>query len=346
MNERLNIFLVAVTYIGTVVGAGFATGKEIVVFFSIHGILGVVAIIISGCLFVIVGTRMMVISARIQAYSYQELNEYLFGNRFGGIINFFVFLVVICVTAVMLAGAGAIFYEQFGLPKQLGIIITLILCYIVLLRGLNGIFVINSYLVPILIIFLVFIAGMIFYVQPFEFLGKVTSINLSLKSTWYLSPFTYTAFNLMAAQVVLVPLGKEIQNERVLKWGGFFGGLGLCLLLLLSHFSLSAFPQLFLRDIPMAAISERFGILFHMFFLFVIYGEIFNTVAGNMFGIVRQMKVMFNFRENHAMLLLICIIFLMSQMGYGQLLTILYPLFGYIGLIFLVLLVFKRDLKY
>lgn len=343
MKEWNKILVVAATYIGTIVGAGFATGKEIVVFFSIHGALGTIGIMISGFLFIVVGSKIMIISARIQAYSYQELNEYLFGNKFGKVINFLVFLVVICVTAVMLSGAGALFYEQFSFSNQFGIIITLILCYLVVLKGLKGIFMINSYLVPCLILFSIFIAGMVFKQYPLNFLEVIMPNRLPNGSSWLISPFTYTAFNLMAAQVVLVPLGTEIRDARILKWGGFWGGIGLCLLLLLSHFSLSISPEIFTQEIPMASITKNFGGLFHVFFLFVIYGEIFNTVVGNVYGITRQLKSMFNLSMHQAMLIILFIIFFMSQIGYGKLLSVLYPLFGYIGLLFLSFLLLKKD---
>lgn len=343
MNKRSGrIFLLAATYIGTIVGAGFATGKEIIVFFSIHGALGTIGIAISGFLFIVVGTKMMIISARIQAYSYQELNEYLFGKGLGKVINFLVFLVVICITSVMLSGAGAVFYEQLGLPNQLGIIGTLLLCYFVVLKGLKGIFAINSYLVPLLILFSLFVAGSIFDQYPHQFLGEIIPTERSDNLSWLISPFTYSAFNLMAAQVVLVPLGKEIRDEQILRWGGFWGGLGLGFLLLLSHLSLSVFPDVFMQNIPMAEIVKSFGKLIHVLFLFVIYGEIFNTVVGNVFGITRQLKATFNLRYHHAVLMILFVVFLISQVGYGKLLSVLYPLFGYIGLLFLGLLLFKK----
>src|SRR5690625_428492 len=135
MGERGSIFLLAATYIGTIVGAGFATGKEIIVFFSIYGNAGTSGIVICGFLFIVVGTKMMIISSRIQAYSYKELNNYLFGNRIGKIVNFFIFLVVISITSVILSGAGAVFHEQLGLSYQFRIILTLLLCYFVVLKG-------------------------------------------------------------------------------------------------------------------------------------------------------------------------------------------------------------------
>lgn len=343
MRARSSIFLLAATYIGTVVGAGFATGKEIIVFFSIYGSAGTIGIVICGIIFIFFGTKMMIISSRIQAYSYKELNNYLFGNRIGKIVNIFIFLVVISITSVILSGAGAVFHEQLGLPYQFGIILTLLLCYFVVLKGLRGIFAINAYLVPMLIMFTIFIAISIFGQHPNEFFGKLISGQLSDDVSWLVSPFTYTAFNLMTAQVVLVPLGNEIRDERIIKWGGFLGGFGLFFLLLMSHLSMSVFPWTFTYEIPMAEVVKYFGTFIHIFFLFVIYGEIFNTVAGNVFGIARQLKDTFNFHYRHTIIMISFTIFLISQIGYGNLLTVLYPLFGYIGLIFLIFLLLKKP---
>lgn len=343
MSERGSIFLLAATYIGTIVGAGFATGKEIIVFFSVYGNAGTIGIVICGFIFIVVGTKMMIISSRIQAYSYKELNNYLFGHRIGRVVNFFIFIVAISITSVILSGAGAVFHEQLGLPYQFGIILTLLLCYVVVLKGLKGIYAINAYLVPMLIMFTIFIAVSIFSQYPHEFFGRIIPHQLSADLSWFISPFTYTAFNLMTAQVVLVPLGNEIQNERIIRWGGFWGGFGLLCLLLMSHFSMSVFPETFMYEIPMAEVVKYFGTFIHIFFLFVIYGEIFNTVAGNVFGITRQLTATFNLQYRHAVLIMLLVIFLMSQAGYGNLLTILYPLFGYIGLVFLVFLLFKKP---
>ncbi|MBR3120046.1 hypothetical protein [Oceanobacillus profundus] len=340
--QIFSILLVAATYIGTIVGAGFATGKEIVTFFSVHGTFGAIGIVITGFLFIFVGTKIMIISARIGAYSYQDLNVYLFGSKGGKFVNIFMFIVVICVTSVMLSGAGAVFHEQLGLSFQFGIIITIILCYIVVLKGMRGIFAINSYIVPLMILFSLFVFISIFSGKTDGLVGQVMAILHSESWEWIISPLTYSSFNLMTALVVLVPLGNEIRDERILKWGGFLGGFGLFLILIMSHFSLSAFPATFSYDIPMAEIVKLFGTVLHVFFLLVIFGEIFNTVVGNVFGITRQLKAAFGLRYQHAVLLILFVIFVISQAGYGKLLTVLYPLFGYLGLFMLFLLIVKR----
>lgn len=341
-NRKISILLLAATYVGTVMGAGFSSGKEIVTFFSVYGALGSIGIAISGLFFILIGTKIMIISARIGAYSYQELNKYLFGHSFARAVNLFIFFVVIGVTSVMLSGAGAVFHEQLGLPIQLGIIITLILSYITVLKGLNGLFAINSYIVPLMILFVLFVASSIAGEHPHLLVKNLLPVQLSDNLSWAGSPFAYAAFNLMTAQVVLVPLGKEIQDEHILRWGGFWGGLTLFFILLSIHFSLSVFPDTFHYEIPMAEVVQHFGTLIHVLFLIVIYGEIFNTVVGNVFGITRQLQSAFHLRYQHAVLIILFVIFLISQVGYGKLLSVLYPIFGYMGLFFLLCLLIKK----
>ncbi len=50
----------------------------------------------------------MIISKRINAKSYQEMNIFLFGATAGRIINVFMLFVLLGVTSVMLSGAGAL----------------------------------------------------------------------------------------------------------------------------------------------------------------------------------------------------------------------------------------------
>lgn len=75
------IFQIAAVYVGTVVGAGFATGKEIVEFFTRYGFYGFIGILIAGYIFIFTGTKIMLISARIRASSYEEFNEFLLERK-------------------------------------------------------------------------------------------------------------------------------------------------------------------------------------------------------------------------------------------------------------------------
>lgn len=349
-NKGKVVAQIAATYIGTVVGAGFATGREILQFFTVYSLWGTLGIGLSTVLFVWLGTKMMILSHRIGAYSYQELNNYLFGKVFGTAANLFVFIILFGVTSVMLSGTGAIFEEQLGLPYSLGILITLVLCFVVMMRGLNGIFLVNSLVVPIMLIFslIIVIQGLGFgYHQGLE---GIFQLNLWKEHwegwKWLLSAFTYVAFNLAMAQAVLVPLGKEIKEEHLLKWGGFFGGLGLGFMLLASHLALQPMiPQVLQLDIPMAVVIKDIGQFVLLLFLVVIYGEVFTTLIGNVFGMTRQIRNNYKLPEWWVIIIILLTSFIISQIGFSSLVSYLYPLFGYMGLVLLFLVISARISK-
>lgn len=338
MKKRwISIFQIAATYIGTVVGAGFATGKEIIEFFTSYGVIGFIGILLSGLLFITIGTKMMLFSHRIQAYSYQDLNYYFFGKSIGRLVNGLTFIILFGVTSVMLSGTGAIFNEQLGIPYQFGILFTLILCYLIMTKGLDGVLGINSLVVPMMLFF-----GFILLIPTLNNPGQL--LQLPEWNLWrgYVNPFLYVSFNLAMAQAVLVPLGREINDEKTIRWGGFWGGIGLLFILLSCHLALYLLPNVNQYDIPMAEVIKGFGFVVHILFIIVIYGEIITTLVGNVFGLSRQMQSFIPLSANQLVLLILGVSYLISLIGFGVLLEVLYPLFGYVGLLILFTITYQK----
>lgn len=333
-------FQIAAVYVGTVVGAGFATGREIVEFFSRFGFIGLVSILMSGYIFIFLGAKLMLIAARIQATSYQELNEYLFGRVIGSGINILMLFMLLGVCAVMLSGAGAVFEEQIGLSKYTGIFITIALSIIVMILGTRGIFAVNSFVVPMMIAFS-FLLLLITMRLP-NFSEQILYIPFA-EDGWksVVAPFSYAALNLSLAQAVLVPIAAEIKHEKTIKWGGILGGAALTIILLSSHLTLVMLPQLESYDIPMAVIMKTFASSFFWVYVFIIYGEIFTSVIGNVFGIERQVRKFAAIPSIVTVCFIFIICFFISLINYGTLLSYLYPVFGYISIVFIVLLWMK-----
>ena len=333
-------FQIAAVYVGTVIGAGFATGKEIVEFFSRFGFFGFISILMSGYLFIALGSKLMRIAAQINAKSYQELNEHLFGKWPGRVINIFMLFMLLGVSAVMLAGAGAVFEEQLGLAKNLGVFLTIALSIIVMLIGTKGLFAVNSFVVPLMICFSLIL--MSYSIQMPNFLNQLLFIPHA-EDGWksVVAPFSYTALNLGLAQAVLVPIASEIKDDWTIKWGGILGGMALTLILIASHSTLIMLPNLELYEIPMAIIMKNLAPFLHGVFVLVIYGEIFTSVIGNVFGLDRQLKQYMAIPTMVSVSSIFVVSYLISLVNYGTLLSYLYPLFGYICMTFFVLLWMK-----
>jgi uncharacterized membrane protein YkvI len=333
-------FQIAAVYVGTVVGAGFATGREIVEFFSRFGFFGFISILMSGYLLIFLGTKLMRTAARINAKSYQEFNEYLFGKYAGMAINFLMLFMLLGVCAVMLSGAGAVFEEQLGINKIIGIMLTIAMSFVVMLVGIKGLFAVNTFVVPLMLSFsfmlMVISLKMPSFLESFLFIPHV-------EDGWKtaIAPFSYTAFNLGLSQAVLVPVAAEIKDDKTIKWGGILGGAALTLILISSHITLVMLPNLESYEIPMAVIMKNVASGFYWIFVLIIYGEIFTSVIGNVFGLERQLKKYISLPSIIIVSLIFVITYFISLVDYSTLLSYLYPMFGYISLVFFVLLWMK-----
>lgn len=317
---------VAATYIGTIVGAGFASGQEILAFFTSYGHAGTIGILIATAFFVWLGYKMMWLAHHLRTPSYESFNQKLFGAVIGRTMNILVFLTLFGVTVVMLAGSGSVLEEQFHIPYIAGTIATAFLALLILRQGLDQLLVVNSIVVPSMLLFALFILldGNAQSPLPisapnnYEFLWKTV---------------LYVSFNLAMAQSVLIPIGYTIREPVVLLRGAVIGGVILGFMLLVVHTAMLAnWDDVRFMDIPILFVTDQWNDWLQLFFVFVLYSEIFTTLISNVFGIGQQLRELFNVSEARLYLFLFLCAFILCLVGYSQLLMFLYPLFGYLGL--------------
>lgn len=95
---------VAATYIGTIVGAGFATGQEVLQFFTKFGVMGLVGIILATIMFILFGYIIIDLGKKLNAQSHLEIIKYSGGKGLGTIIDiiitFFLFGGLTAVTVL------------------------------------------------------------------------------------------------------------------------------------------------------------------------------------------------------------------------------------------------------
>jgi len=340
MKQWATSIQVALVFIGTVVGAGFASGREVMQFFTRFGLWGPYLIIVSTLFFVWIGAKVMILSAELKARSYEDLNKHLFGETAGRWVSHLMLLVLLGVNAVMLAGAGSVFSEHLNLSYQTGLLVTMFACFLLLRKGMNAILAINTFVVPLMIGFSAFLVFETLRTPlPDHWLRVPNEL-----SPWAagLSPFLYAAFNLSMSQAVLVPLGSTIGDARILRRGAWMGGIGIGALLLSGHFAMaSRMPGIAQFDIPMGGIARELGAWLHWVYVMLIFMEIFTTLVADIYGLTLQLhdRTKASPWLITAVLLLIC--FLAGQFGFGTLLSTLYPMFGLLSLGWLFLI--SRD---
>ena len=337
-------FQIAFVYTGTVVGAGFATGKEIVAFFSQYGLLGFFGILLAGYALIVLGARMMETAIEVKAASYEDLTIFLFGKKAAILMNVIILIMLVGVSGVMISGTGALFEEHLNIKREAGMILTLFLTFLVMLIGTKGIVAVNVLVVPMMICFNLLLA--VKSVSNPDFVSFFIAIPDNSFTDWWkslISPFSYAAFNLTLAQAVLVPLAAEVNDKKIVRLGGMIGGFFLTIILLASHVALVSLPDFRLYDIPMAVIVKSGMAGLYFIYLFMIYGEIFTSIIGNIYGLEKQISHHLSLRKIWLVSIILIVVYMIGNVEYGPLLSWLYPFFGYISMFFLMLLWWKKP---
>lgn len=334
---------IAFTYVGTIVGAGFATGQEILQFFTRYGAAATAAIVLAGLLFVWLGVRTMLLAHSIRAASYEDLNKHLFGPRLGEWFGLFTLVMLFGITSVMMAGGGSVFDEHFPVSYQTGLLLTLVVAYVVVSKGLKAIMAVNTVVVPLMMLFVLLVVVSAIG-TPNADRWLTASSDRPLLQIWT-APILYVSYNLATAQAVLVPLGASVDDRKAIVWGGALGGALVTAMLLAGHFALSSqMPGITQFEIPMSRLIERLGKGVQLLFVGVIFSEIFTTFTANVYGLTLQIRERTGWPDKPIIAAILLGAYFVGQFGFSTLVSTLYPLFGLLSLIWFARLMARpRD---
>ena len=104
MNRRS--FASGLTYAGAVIGAGFATGRELFTYFIRFGIKGFAGIGICCLIFAYIGYKTVFIYIDENIEDYSRFADNVMGKWFGSVMRILSFLFLNVVFSGMLAGFG------------------------------------------------------------------------------------------------------------------------------------------------------------------------------------------------------------------------------------------------
>jgi uncharacterized membrane protein YkvI len=297
-------------------------------------------LVLAGVLFALTGWSVLRICRREGIKSYSEMMRYLLGKRLGLATEWLVAAFLFCLFAAMLAGAGAVGRQAFGVNFTIGASTVGLIVYLVLRFGLAGIVRINIVLAPLMIL-----GG--FFVGLYAFMAASAPAFApasGLPASWIVAALVYTSYNLVTAVPVLAatsPLAKKDTDAAV---GGFVGGgvitlLGLALALPLFLY----YTDVVNIEIPLLAIVTNYGFFFSLLYLGVLVSALITTAACNGFAIMQWLGAHGSgfFKDKSKAAAVLCFFGVaMAHIGFSRMVSYVYPVFGVLGLflMFVILL--------
>jgi len=331
-----NITKVIFVIIGAFIGAGFASGQEIYLFFFKYGINGIIGIIISSIILGIIISKTLKIIKKNNIENYEEFLNIILKNKnkkseLSKLINLIVNTFILVTFFIMIAGFGIYFSQQYGLNQIIGSSILALITYIILNTNVKGVVKVNEIIVPILIILVVIIGFLNLKNLPLIQIKNYLIPNNSLE--FILKAIIYASYNSILLIPVLITLNKYIKNRKQTTIIGVISALIILTMSILIFLLLSK-VDVNIENLEMPAVyavSNMLKILEYIYG-FIILGSIFTTTIS--LGVSFLQNTSKNKKSYTQIALIMCITsVIISKIGFSNLVNMLYPIFGYLGIL-------------
>ena len=324
-----DILKIAGIYTALILGAGFASGREILIFFIRFGIKGFLGLILSGFIFSFIGYIVCDLANKKKIYASDKFLSFIFQDFYCAakfIIKIFLFVSY----STMLSATGAFFQQQFAFKNIFGILFMAILCFLIYLLGTNFMAKINFFLAPILFFGEIFVCA---YIILFNRSQKVFSMQNNF--LWIKNAILYSTHNLITAICVLVPIIKTLKKKNHAKSGAMLGGffitaLGIIVgLVIFLNYKFAVKNQ-----IPLLAITKQISCKINLLYTILFLLSVLTTATGDFFALC---EIFGKQKLICGLIINLCgIIF--AQIKFSDFISIFYPLFGFVGLCEIILL--------
>jgi uncharacterized membrane protein YkvI len=313
--------------LGTIIGAGYASGRELWQFFGFESGL---AIVIFTIIFIIAVYVIMKISYETQSDHFFPILERLVGKKLSYVYDFLIVLYLFTTTIVMIAGGGATL-EAFSIPYWAGITLFAVLLVLLFVGSSNGIIQLNSIIIPMLV---------------FGLFYALLSFNISHHHSWVLdlneqynwpAAFTFTALNILPLIAVLSAIGKEIKSLKEAKVASIGSGVILGTISFVYNETLIQMADYLTEyEIPLFAVLKGSPFGFFLFMSVMLWLAIYTTAVSGIFGLASRFKQIIKVPFWLIALVLVLAMLPFTRFGFANLVGILYPLYGLINLYLLV----------
>lgn len=341
---------VALVLVGTVIGAGFASGAEIMAYFTGYGEAGLAGMLAAGLLFWAGTYSTLQIAQEHKSTDYGTFTEIVAGKWIGSLLDAAVTLFMLLGYGVMLAGSGAIFMQQWNLPGWMGAGAMAVCTLLALQGGRRGILLVNQILTPILIIGILLLGG-------YGLAGAASKTETAGLLLQPLSVFTalpveklpqalgsgalYASYNMLGASAVLVELAGEVRGRREALRAGAAGAVILLILMLsLGVATFSNYDTIKGVSIPALAILED-AAFWQRLYVFVLLGAMYTTAVSDGFGFVSRVGAATSVPRGVLCLIMTLLALVLSGLGFTELVSKGYRIFGYLGIGQLLLMIIR-----
>lgn len=340
--KKIGALNLGLAFAGCFLGAGYVSGQELWQFFGSFGVKGAVGLAIAMVALYLVGVMMLELN-RLSGIS--EIDKLVVRKdipvlRVAVTVLELLFLFGVCT--IMSAGSGALLNQLFGIPAWLGSAVLAAIVAYVSLSGLGGMVAAFSATVPLLAAATLVFGIMSLAENGVQFVRTEQTSANPLMGSWLVAAISFACYNLFGNIAMISPLGEFMKSK-----GASFGGIavGTAILLTIAGsvlVSVSADPSLAEAQLPMLALAQSkgsvVGIIYGVLLLLAMFGTALSNLVGFTSILYRKYKPL---EAKKVPFTVACAAAMVcgSLVGFGDLIGVIYPMFGYCSSVFIILMI-------
>ncbi len=325
-------------YVGTIVGAGFASGREIWQFFGVFGNKGLAGVFIVGILFIVMGFMASLIASMLRTSDMGRIIVPGNSQKLTEFVGYFMAVFLFTAIVNMSAAGGSLLNQQFNLPTPVGGAIVCILVVITVIGGFDRMSKVFAAVMPVVLVATVAISIMIINVNlPDGSLQEMAKPSF-LAPNWVIAPVIYLSFNVLAIVPIVATSTRNAKTGKQGAAGAALGGVLLAFLLFLICKAMLTDPgHAQAMDIPMLALAGKLGPAANIIYTLIMFVAIYSSATGNFYGVTTKIKE--GKDKNKKIIILSAIGFLLGLVGFKNIVAYVFPILGIIGLVLVGLLI-------
>jgi len=335
---RISPLKLGLSYAGCFLGVGYISGQELWTFFGGYGVWGFVGAALVLLTQYVSGLMLIRLANITGANTIDKLVVRTDIRPLRSAVNFIQCLMMFFAMTVMVAGSGALIQQIFALPPWLGCTAFCLFIGYVAYKGLGTLMRVFSTVVPVLtgvsvLVCILTLAGTDW--------GSASLIVWEARSDfvmsrWYFAALLFFSYNMFAAIGVLTPIGNRLRDFRISRRGIALG----CVVLTLMTFGvLSAItlrPETIQAELPMLAVASGIHTVLGSVFAILLLGGMFGTASNCSLYTLDFLGKKTAFARRHRLLTVLgmmLVAFGISSFGFSGLISTMYPIFGYFGVV-------------
>lgn len=308
----------------TIIGAGFATGRELLTYFCAYGKTGFFTLLLASILFAI-------LIKKIMNLPYKNIEELVEGKVFGFLLSKLTLIFLIVLYGGMLSAGGELMGELVGINKFWGIVATAIASVIIIGTGSL------EDMSQVVFIPMILIIGAIAITTTEHKIGIPSPTIITPKAI--ISPIIYVSYNMLTT----IPLLLTIPDKYMYRNCG--GQVGAVIFLLSSMLMLPLYTHYGdISDKALPLMTLVTGNMSWIYKLFMVLAVITTAVSCG-YSVCKQ-KPFSSFKNMLSVFIVTVISICVAMIGFVNIVNKIYALFGIvgIGLLWYVLRAKKEDI--